>query len=94
MTRIPDRNNVVRYIMCDNTSGADYRILPDMNPRKKNGCCTNPGVITDPDILVVLKAPGAKLRFLRMISSGDDHIRAEHNLISHINMTIINKSQI
>ena len=92
--RVANGNHMVGDVARHNAACTDHCIFPDMDTGQNNDACANPGVLPDPDILVVLQAPRTEFGINRMIRRGDRHIRAEHHAVGDINMPVIHQGQV
>ena len=88
--RIADSHNAGRQIFCNNTSCTDNNIVADCNAGKYDSACAYPAVFSNMNGCVILICFIAKLRQNRMSGGSNSNIRAEHRIITYVNVRVIN----
>lgn len=86
---VSDSNHIIGNILCNHAAGAHHNIIPYCNAGQNNCARAYPAVSADVNRSVVLINLLAKLGKYRVSCGGNGYVRAEHGIISDINMRII-----
>lgn len=91
---VADGNDIAGKVFCDNATGTDDNIVADRDARNDDHVGTDPAVFADMHGCVVLISLLPKLRRNGVAGGRYRYMGAEHRIIAHINVRIVNQSQI
>ena len=93
MAWVADGNYISGDVLRDHAACADHGVITDGNTRQDDGSSPDPAVAADADRVVDLIALLPQRRIRGMRPGSQDHMRAKHGSISHIDMGIIHNSE-